>query len=316
MLVVMAARRIPSLNWLRVFEAAAQTESFARAAQLLHLSPPAVSQQIRSLEHFLGRSLFVRHAKRVELTDAGRAFLPSIAQALASVENAAAGIFGPEDVEVVTLQAVTIMAMGWLPGQIAAFEAAHQHVRIDIVTADANRDFHSFDPTRQPDLQIAFGHAADFPNHARQLMGERLSAVGSRSLIAKIGTIDDLLSQRLFEPAPHLSGWWQMFRDTGLDKSDAQWRRAEIAIVDNTPLALMMAAQSLGLALARSPASDAMVELLQLQVCPLLRDSPGLQHYYLFSPDWPSLRPGARALAQWLLDQAKEDDVSSASVSR
>ncbi|MDH3662455.1 MAG: LysR family transcriptional regulator, partial [Alphaproteobacteria bacterium] len=53
----MSRRRIPSLNWLRVFEAAARAESFARAAEMLHMSPPAVSQQIRLFAAYLGREV-------------------------------------------------------------------------------------------------------------------------------------------------------------------------------------------------------------------------------------------------------------------
>jgi len=58
----MLQRRIPSLNWLRVFEMAARMESFARAAEVLNMSPSAVSQQVRALEAWLGRSLFERRA--------------------------------------------------------------------------------------------------------------------------------------------------------------------------------------------------------------------------------------------------------------
>ena len=76
------ARRIPSLNWLRVFEAAARAGSFARAAETLNISPPAVGQQIRALEDHLGRALFERGPQSVMLTEAGRAYLPAGAQAL------------------------------------------------------------------------------------------------------------------------------------------------------------------------------------------------------------------------------------------
>ena len=59
---------IPSLNWLRVFEAAARMENFARAGELLDLSTSAVSQQVKALENHLGEQLFERHARSVELT--------------------------------------------------------------------------------------------------------------------------------------------------------------------------------------------------------------------------------------------------------
>ena len=74
----MAKRLIPSLNWLRTFEASARTESFARAAEILNMSSPAVSQQVRALEAFLGKSLFVRGSSSVLLTREGKVFLPVV----------------------------------------------------------------------------------------------------------------------------------------------------------------------------------------------------------------------------------------------
>ena len=73
---------IPSLNWLRVFEAAARMENFARAAELLDMSTSGVSQQIKALESHFGEQLFERGARNVKLTDAGHAFLPAVRQAL------------------------------------------------------------------------------------------------------------------------------------------------------------------------------------------------------------------------------------------
>ena len=88
------ARHIPSLNWLRVFEAAARAGSFAGAAETLNMSPPAVGQQIRALENHVGRALFERGPQSVMLTEAGRAYLPAGAQALHGIESTTADLFG------------------------------------------------------------------------------------------------------------------------------------------------------------------------------------------------------------------------------
>jgi len=74
--------KIPSWNWLRVFEASARCESFARAAVELNMSAAAVSQQARALEERLGARLFDRQAPAVRLTDVGRAYLPGVQQPL------------------------------------------------------------------------------------------------------------------------------------------------------------------------------------------------------------------------------------------
>ena len=86
---------LPSLNWLRVFEAAARCESFARAAEELNMSAAAVSQQVRALEERLGAALFERPAHAVRLTDPGRAYLPGVQQAMLTLQPALIDAPGP-----------------------------------------------------------------------------------------------------------------------------------------------------------------------------------------------------------------------------
>ena len=90
----MNANRIPSLNWLRAFEAAARTGSFAGAARLLNVSATAASKQIRALEEYLGSPLFIRHAHSVEITKAGRDFLLTVQQSLFAIKATASAMFG------------------------------------------------------------------------------------------------------------------------------------------------------------------------------------------------------------------------------
>ncbi len=86
---------VPSLLDLEAFESAARHSSFAAAAAELHLSPSAVSHRVRQLERQLGVMLFVRHARRVELTDHARSYLPSVRKAFDELALSTAGLFGP-----------------------------------------------------------------------------------------------------------------------------------------------------------------------------------------------------------------------------
>ena len=106
------SKTIPSLNWLRVYEAAARMENFARAGEFLNLSTSAVSQQVKALEKHFGEALFERHPRSVKLTDAGHAFLPAVRQALRTVEESAATLFGEEKEYTLTLQADQIFTRG------------------------------------------------------------------------------------------------------------------------------------------------------------------------------------------------------------
>src|SRR4029077_13571382 len=75
-------RRLPPLNALKAFEAAARSESFTRAAEELHVTPGAVSQQVKALETTLGLKLFNRERQRLAITEAGRDYLAVVRDAL------------------------------------------------------------------------------------------------------------------------------------------------------------------------------------------------------------------------------------------
>lgn len=291
---------MPSLNWLRVFEAAARTESFARAAEQLNMSAPAVSQQIRALEGHLGKALFERRAQQVLLTDAGRAFLPVVSQSLAAVETTAATLFGDPEHRTVTLQAVTVLAMSWLPDVLAAFEAAHPKLAVSLITGNMLSDFRTVLPGREPDLQIAFGSATDFPETAEPMFGETLFAVARADVAACVRSAGDLTGHRLIEVATHRSGWHQLLaRAEGVSLEQMRF-----VMVDTTPLALMMAVQGHGIALARAPATDAMIAALSLERIACLSPVSGQQRYYLIQPEARATQRGTLALRDWVRAEA------------
>ena len=95
--------RLPPLNWLRAFEASARALSFTEAAQELHLTQSAVSQQIKSLESALGRQLFHRRARGLELTDIGRCYLPTVQAAFNTLEEGTAVLTGRNEPDVLEL---------------------------------------------------------------------------------------------------------------------------------------------------------------------------------------------------------------------
>ncbi|KZY29817.1 hypothetical protein A3731_25920 [Roseovarius sp. HI0049] len=77
----MSGNAFPPLSWLRAFEAAARHLSFTLAAQELNLTQSAVSQHVRSLEDYLGRELFIRRTRALQLTEAGANYLPTVREA-------------------------------------------------------------------------------------------------------------------------------------------------------------------------------------------------------------------------------------------
>ncbi|WP_166415925.1 LysR family transcriptional regulator [Cochlodiniinecator piscidefendens] len=293
----MIRKRIPSLNWLRVFEAAASAQSFARAAEILNMSAPAVSQQIRALEDHLGRQLFERAPQKVLLTPAGTAFLPIVQQSLASVETTAAALFGGAEQKIITLQAVTLLAMSWLPRHIAEFERLYPGTRVNVITGETLTDFRTILPGREPDLQIAFGSVTDFGATAVPFLRETLCCVATPEIARGLKEPSDLGTTVLLEVAAHHSGWHQMLSGlAGIELRDMDFR-----MVDSTPLALMLASQGQGVALARSPASDEMVRALNLEYCFENQNIKGLQRYHIIEPEKGVLPRHVVEFKDWLV---------------
>ncbi|NOD47577.1 MULTISPECIES: LysR family transcriptional regulator [unclassified Ruegeria] len=285
--------RIPSLNWLRVFEAAARTESFARAAVQLNMSAAAVSQQVKALETRLGTPLFHRHAHAVTLTEAGRAYLPSVQQSLLMLETATTGLFGETREQRLYVQSVLLFAHGILAKGLSAFQARHPDINLSLSTGNIVSDF----ANRFTDLQIVFGNPALFGTEGDELIREVLYPVAPPAIAAQIKTPQDLLSYTLIEVSTHRASWPHWFETLRLPAGQAQYFFA-----DNSIMAAELSASGLGIALARAPASDRIIELSGLVPCLPDTAVSGQEAYHLIYPSLATMRKPARTFRDWLLD--------------
>jgi DNA-binding transcriptional LysR family regulator len=112
-----------TLRQLRAFAAVAETGSFTAAAQQLHLTQSALSVLVRELEREMGVQLLDRHTRRVQLTEAGREFLPSVHRLLGDLTTAVAGVTDLRDKKkgVLRLAAPQLMACTLMPRVIAVY---------------------------------------------------------------------------------------------------------------------------------------------------------------------------------------------------
>jgi LysR family glycine cleavage system transcriptional activator len=136
-------RRLPPLNALRAFEAAARHQSFRDAAAELHVTPAAISHQIKGLEEHLGVDLFRRLNREVRLTDAGRDCLPAlrdafdrIGAAMDRVRRADSGASG-----MLTVSAAPSIAGKWLLPRLDRFRDAHPDIDIRLDATMTVTDF-------------------------------------------------------------------------------------------------------------------------------------------------------------------------------
>ena len=170
----------PPLNSLRTFEAAARHESFARAADELHVTAAAVSQQIRALEASVGVALFARGARSLSLTPAGREYAAAVGRALSDVRAATRALGRAERRGRITVTTFQSFATLWLLPRLADFRDRYPEidVRLSVDTA-------LVDPAAgQADIAIRFG-AGDYPGcDVEVLLHDAVVPVCSPALLA------------------------------------------------------------------------------------------------------------------------------------
>ncbi|WP_317055688.1 LysR family transcriptional regulator [Roseovarius rhodophyticola] len=288
---------VPSLNWLRVFEAAARAESFARAASELNMSAAAVSQQVRALEERLETRLFERQAHAVRLTEAGRAYLPGVQQALLTLQSTTEGLFGANRAEQLYVRAVLLFAHGILAEGHGDFSAQHPQITLQIDTGNSIGDFSQ----GFSDLQIVFGNPSAYCAQGDALFSERLYPVALPEIAAQITSPGDLLRQTLIEVGTHRAGWPHVFESSGI------WPGAvKYIFADSTIMAFALARSGTGVALARAPASDRSMAEAGLVPCLEGFSVAGQEAYHLVYPDRAALRPAARRFREWLVAYCAE----------
>ncbi|MGG5292357.1 LysR family transcriptional regulator [Pseudomonas shirazensis] len=133
--------KLPPLNTLRFFDVAAQTESFVRAAERLHVTHGAVSRQIRLLEQSLGVELFERRNRALFLTAAGRALHSTTQAIFEQVEDTVQRLQQPAQDNVLVLSCEPTIAMRWLIPRLPDFHAAQPDIQLQLVAAGGAVDF-------------------------------------------------------------------------------------------------------------------------------------------------------------------------------
>lgn len=174
-----------SLVTLRIFTASAHHLSFSRAAEAVHLTQSAVSKHVKALEERLGVELFVRHARGLSLTEAGRIYLDEIAPALEQVDRAAARIQALRADENRFALGVPPAIADWLTPRLAAFLDRHPALTVTIRPRQASGAQGGAARSVAPDAEIRFGDGRWPGARARYLIGREVSLVASPALLAR-----------------------------------------------------------------------------------------------------------------------------------
>ena len=291
-------RRLPPLHSVRAFEAAARHLSFNQAAEELHVTPSAVSHQIRTLEEHLGVRLFDRLTRRVALTRDGQAFLPAVQAALEQIAMAAEAIASRHDDGSLTIQASPNFATEWLVPRLLGFQAEYPHIEVKLMTTrshDGGRfDFEQFD------LAIWYGKG-DWPDvDCERLMTEELVPVCSPELLRGARALKspaDLRGTTLIHVLIRIGQWRNWLEAAGVEGIDPE-RGPKF---QNTPLALEAAMAGIGVAIAnRAFVTDHLRD--GRLVIPFDHDLSTDSAYYLLYPKHGPRAAGALAFREWIRD--------------
>lgn len=296
-------RRLPPLNALRCFEAAARHMNFTKAAAELSVTPAAVSHQIKTLEDFLGVSLFRRTPQGLFLTDAGQACLPGIRDGFDQLLMAVDQLRTVGETGILTVSVAPSFAAKWLLPRLDRFQTAHPEIDVRVSASMALVDFSSGDV----DLAIRYGSGAYPGLEVELLVRDTVYPVCSPALLEGphgLRSPDQLRHHTLLhDDSPDgdesCPTWPMWIRAAGIEGVDA----TRGPRFNQSSLVLEAALLGRGVALAKSTLADADVAAGRL-VKPFDISFPVRFAYYIVHPRSKATLTKVALFKAWLKDEA------------
>lgn len=290
---------LPPLNALRAFGVVGRHLSFGRAAKELHVTPAAVSQQIKNLESFLRVQLFRRQGRRVVLTEAGREFLPGIENGFSELKSAVRQLREADNVKYISCSTVGAFASRWLVPRLARWITAHPEIDIRI---SATGELVGFD-AQGIDLAIRLG-AGDEPGlYTELLQRDEVVPLCSPMLLEQEPPLQqpaDLHHHQLIHftpPTGQLNTRWADWLDIA-NVADVDPKRG--LFLNDGMAALNAAIAGQGVVLApRLIASDDLA--MSTLIIPFDIALPTQLAWYIVMPKTNLKRPEIAAFRDWLL---------------
>jgi len=292
--------RLPSLNGLRAFEAAARHLSFTQAASELNVTQTAISHQIRRLEEELGIRLFVRKNRALALTPKARDYLPGVRAAFNDLRLATDQLLRKDDDHVLTVSTLASLAAKWLLPRLTAFQEAHPGIDVRITTSTALVDFKGGDV----DAAIRYGRGNWQGLRAEWLMADDFFPVCSPALLngkRPLKCPEDLREHVLLHTSTNSDDWRQWLTAAGLP-SDIS--RQQGITFDLMLMTVQAAIDGIGVAMGRTSYVQDDIAKGRL-VVPFKIALPADAGFYLVSPEGVAEPPKLRAFRQWLIASAK-----------
>ncbi len=294
---------MPPLNALRAFEATARHLSFSKAADELHVTPAALSHQIRGLEDMLQLKLFHRRARAIELTDAGRLLYPGVQVGFQNLREAVERLDRTRQDNVLVISATPGLTAKWLAPRLYRFLAQHPDIdpRISASVGFANFAADGIDVG----IRLSAGVHPDL--HVEKLTDEWLVPVCSPRLLEGARPLqapEDLAHFPLIQVdlpglVPTWADWLRMVGVTGIDTE----RGLRLNVADH---ALDAASEGAGVVLAYKLVASRYLGLGQL-VVPFGPELPMMgRAYHFVCAKGHETRPAIKAFRDWLFAEIEE----------
>lgn len=308
--------RLPPLNALRVFEAAARHLSFKEAANELSITQAAVSHQVKSLEVYLGVELFRRAGRGVQLTEAARAALPRLRDGFDALAAAVESIRERAAETDLQITAPPVFAARWLMPRLADFSRREPAIDVKVVASSKMVDAGALDSAAlvsnldlrsdTSGVEIHLG-SGDYPGYrADRLFSVAMTVVANPEVVkgSDPAQLADhvLLHDDAMDLVAHGSAWQKWLEAAGVENVVDGSRGPHFS---SNILSLEAASQKLGFALALRPLVDADIGSQRL-VAPFKVELKPRSAYYLVCPEVIADRIAVAAFRKWLLEQAKK----------
>jgi LysR family glycine cleavage system transcriptional activator len=292
-------RRLPPLNALKAFEAAARSESFTRAAEELCVTQGAVSQQVKALEATLGIKLFNRERQRLIVTEAGREYLAVIRNALDQIAVGTERLVQRQTSGGLTVSTSPDFAAKWMVYRLGRFAEAHPDIDLRV-----SATMHQVDFAREDvDLAVRHGDGNWAGLDAVRLCAERLFPVCSPRLVSgrnRITKASDLLKFPLLR-LDDWKTWARWFEAAGVTAPTIQG-----PVLNRASMLIDAAVDGQGVALART--ALAACDLINGRLIRPIDVSLRMANtYWIVCPKATSGVPKIATFRSWLLAEAAED---------
>jgi len=289
--------RLPSLNGLRAFEAAARHLSFTLAAAELNVTQTAISHQIKRLEQELGVKLFLRQNRALALTPQARDYLPGIRAAFNDLRLATDRLLRKDNDRVLTVSTLSSLAAKWLLPRLSAFQEAHPGIDVRITTSTALVDFAKDDV----DAAIRYGRGRWPGLRADWLMADQLFPVCSPALLTggrPLACPQDLAEHTLLHTSGGYDDDWRLWLTAAGLPPDIS--KLPGLTFDMTFMTVQAAIDGLGVAIGRTSYVETDIAKGRL-VVPFKIALPDEWGFYLVSPLASADSPKLTAFRQWLI---------------